>query len=137
EFLDVERDRREVQAEVAITLDGDARLPSETHRQRINLLSMSARGDLRSELNAIYGTPSRDPAWARILARGFGKAHVLFEEVDRAVRASEMAPPPALPYVVGGFAPAGGPTILFGSSSAGKTMLALSLAIAVARGAPW
>ena len=129
EFIDMERDRREISAEVNVHVPNH-----EPYRHRMNMLSLSARNGFRTELDGIFG---KDVGWTKVLARCFSKAQQGFENVDRAIPILQVDSPPRMQWAVEGVAPAYGPTILFGAGGASKTYCAIRIAISLALGVPW
>lgn len=132
-FLDLEKTSRDLDAEMhlRLLLPGT---PSEPYVLRLNLLSLSAREACRRELDAILG---KDPGWARVLSKAIALAQAAFLGMDRARRAIEIPAPAQIDFLVDGLAPTSGTTILFGAGSAAKTFLALSMSVAIVRGAPF
>jgi hypothetical protein len=129
EFIDMERDKREISAEVNVHVPN-----YEPYRHRINMLSLTARNGFRSELDGIYG---KEAGWTKVLARCFSKAQQGFETVDRAIPILEIDSPPTMQWAIDGVAPANGPTVLFGAGGASKTYCAIRMAISLALGIPW
>lgn len=103
--------------------------------QRINLLSHSARDSCRRELESIFGLDKG--VWAKLLNRAVSQAQQMYLGVDRSKRVRDIAAPSQLEYIIDGLIPEERPTVLFGAGSASKTMLCMSMMLAVSRGVPW
>jgi hypothetical protein len=132
-FSEMELGSHALETDVRVTLLMPG-IGAEPYVQRLNVLSASSREGMRRELDAIFG---KEPGWTSLLARAVTKAHDAFITVDRSKRWADLVVPDALGFVVDVMVPDEGVTILFGSGSAGKTMVALHMAICVALGLPW
>jgi hypothetical protein len=134
-FADMEKVGGAFDAELTVQMmmPGTA---GDSYVQRINLLSHNARDSCRRELESIFGTTDKG-LWAKLLNRAITQAQQMYLGIDRSTRVRDIAAPLAIEYVVDGVVPEGRPTIGFGAGSASKTFLAMSMALAVARGEPW
>lgn len=129
-FSDLEKGTRDLDAEMAMRLLMPGTM-AEPYKQRINLLSISARESCRRELEAIYG---KDVKWAKVLANVFAKCSDAFLNVDRAIHAPNIALLESIDYLIAGMAPSQGTTIFFGAGSAAKTFLTMMMAICISKG---
>jgi len=103
--------------------------------QRLNMLSHSARTDMRRELQEIHSFDKG--LWAKLLNRAFDEAQRIFLGQDRTLRIKDIAAPSKIEYLVDRLALLERPTVLFGGGSACKTLILMSVMLAVSQGAPW
>jgi len=131
-FSDLEKSGRELHAEMEVQslLPGT---PQEPYIQRLNLLSVSARDQVRREIEHVLGNPSKGQ-WTALLSRAVTKAQHAFLSVDRSIRFSAIAAPGSLQFVIPDLVAEDGMTILFGAGSAGKTWILMKAALTVSRG---
>lgn len=102
--------------------------------ERINLLSASAKTDLRRALESEYG---KDAGWAGIVNRAFALARASYTTKGRVRWYRDIADPGEPVFLADPFIPADAPTVLFGDGSAGKTYITFRLAVSIAAGIPF
>ena len=132
-FSQIEMGRRALDAELAMTFPA---APNElAYEERINLLSSSQRESTRRTLDQLYG---KDWGWTRVIETAAPLVRKAVSEISHAVRVSDIEPmaetdafalDPLLPYHE--------PTVLFAEGGAGKTVLAIRMAIALGLGEPF
>jgi hypothetical protein len=133
-FTEMEKSGGDLNAEVSIQLlmpgtGGDLYI------QRINMLSHSARDSMRRELENIF--PFEKGVWAKLLNRAITESQQMYLGVDRSKKIRDIPAPSRVEYIVDGLVLEDRPTILFGAGSASKTIMCLSMLLAVSRGLPW
>lgn len=117
--------------ECTLTIEGYGPMP---YRQRINLLSHSARQNLMTELRALYGKDEN------YLAQWHEALSLLTDALvnsSQSIDATEMEPAPPLEYVIALIYPKNEPSVLYGFGDTGKTYIALSQAVCIAAGKHW
>lgn len=117
--------------EVVLTVRG---VGEQSFRQRINLLSHSARQALVSELRAMYGKEYPYVQWLHTLSDA---VHHHISASHAITDAAEIATPEQPEWLVYGVAPVGEPVVFYGYGDSGKTYLCLSLAASIAWNMPW
>jgi len=128
-LTEIEWSPRSLECELEIRVNNGIPYP-----ERINLLSSSARTDLRRALEAEYG---KEAGWAGLVNRAFSLARTAFTTKGRVRWYRDIADPGEPGLLVAPFLPADAPTVLFGDGSAGKTYITLRWAISVAAGIPF
>lgn len=99
---------------------------------RINLLSQSARSSLETALGRQFGKL----AWTTVCSQAWAAVMQAFDEVDRALDFEDLPEQSGADrFLIDQLLPEGVPTVLFGDGSAGKSMLAMGMASALAAGA--
>ncbi len=129
-FSDMEKGRRELDAELAISLFGQAR----PFIERINLLSASARAELRRSLESVYG---KEHPWAGVLNTAFAMARESFLMQDRGVDVFDIPDGIGDMFLLDPLVMADGPTVFFGDGSSLKSYLVMMMAFALGRGVPF
>lgn len=131
DLADIQRTRRGLEAELLLRANGHG--PERPYVQHLNLLSSSARAELRRDLDTIYG---REFGWAALLNAGIALARDAYTNRDRAVELSEVDVYTAQDiFFCEPLITANAPNIAFGDGSAYKTFISLALALACAEGA--
>ncbi|GIW06388.1 MAG: hypothetical protein KatS3mg060_1193 [Dehalococcoidia bacterium] len=133
-FSEIEKSPRSLDATLDLAIEGPGIAP-DRFSQRLNLESSSQRIELRRELDRFFG---EDYRWTNLLHHAIGLARQAFLSRDRAVRVPDIEPIVGpRPSTVDVLLPAGEPVVLFGDGSAGKTYLALAIALTVSCGLPF
>ncbi|MDA1189865.1 MAG: AAA family ATPase [Chloroflexi bacterium] len=131
-FDEISKTRHEFETQVTIHRNGAAPDDEEPYIQRINLLSGTARTNLRRDLEGMYGKSYK---WTAVLNSAFAAAQKAFISQDKAVDIAMV------PYSrnedkfhIAPLLPVDAPTIIFGMGSAAKTYMAQSMTLAMACG---
>jgi hypothetical protein len=129
EFSDMERTNRSLEAEMTI------RIPSRKDdiSQRINVMSFSARNDLRRDLDTMTATKD---TWAEILLGAFALARQAYLGHDRSVRLNDIEPVQELGFLIDTLLVDGQHNVIFADGSSGKTFIVMLMAVCVAGGLP-
>lgn len=127
-FAEMEKASRALEAEVEVSCSASDQRP---YSQRMNLLSSSARNDLRLDLNNIYG---KEYNWSLILNTALSLAREAYLQQDRGVDVFDIPEPIGEVMLVPPLVVADGPTIIFGDGSSGKSYLTFRLALSMAMG---
>jgi hypothetical protein len=126
-FLEMEKGRRELDTELAIALHGQR----QPFTERINLLSASARTELRRSLEATYG---KEFNWPLLLNTAFAMAREAFLQQDRGKDIYEVPDPVGEVLLVPPLVVADGVTVVFGDGSSLKSYFLLALALHIGAG---
>lgn len=133
-FEELEKKPRSLDAELTITLDGPGtdRTP---YSERINLLSASARTDLRRDLETVYG---KEHGWAKLLNTVFATVRERFLTYDRSIDVYDVAPlSEGELFFHNPLIPLNAVTILFGDRGSTKSLIAEGITFCTAMGEPF
>lgn len=132
DFEAIEKRRHSFETELTISLNGTG---ADSYSQRINLLSSSARTEMRRDLDELYG---KTWGWTAILNRAIQQVRTAYASVDHALDAATMEVVPGQElFLVDSLLPFNSPTIMFGDGGSFKTYIAISLALHCAIGRDW
>ena len=129
-FEQLEKTPRELNAELTLDIPLGARV--DRWNQRINLQSISARSDMRRELEAIYGKTFAE--WAAVIKDGVNLTIEAFKRWPRGERLGDMVPTGETPFLFEGIIPKGVPSIWWAKGGSNKTYLAMWLMLLHASG---
>jgi hypothetical protein len=125
-----------VQCELTVRMMGPT-AEDEPYTLRINLLSQSARSQLSTELRRHFGT-DRGAEWTLWISKAFTRVLKAFETTERGTLFADLPEEEhGDTFLIPDILPEGQPTIFFGDGSAGKSMLAMTMAVSVALGVEW
>lgn len=132
DFQEIEKHPRSFEAELTVTTLGKVRaaLP---YSQRHNLLSSSARTELRRELEGMHG---REFDWPGSINTAFALCRQTFLQMDRALRVDAINDPGELHMLIDPILPAGDATLLHANGGTGKTYVGLALGLSLVLGVP-
>lgn len=105
----------------------------EPYRQRVNLLSQSARDSLERALGKQFGG-GKEMNWTVAVSTAYARVQEAYLSMDRAVQLASLPEMETHEFLVDTIVPRDQPTIVFGDGSSGKTYLCYALALAVALG---
>lgn len=134
-FTEMEKSSRALEAELDLALVGPGRRSDDSYTTRLNLLSNSARTELRRDLQELYG--KLEGQWPRVLNRAVALARQAFQAMDRGLDVADIAVEAEQRFHVETLLPDGEPTIIFGNGSSGKSYLVFALALHAALGLPF
>lgn len=131
-FDAIEKHRHVFETELTITINGSHH---DAYSQRINIMSSSARTEMRRDLDALFG---KEFGWTAIVNKAFANLREAYAAVDMAVDTSsiEVSHGQEL-YLVNPLLPFNSPTIMFGDGGSFKTYIAIALSIHTAIGREW
>lgn len=132
-FDQMEGGTRSIDTELTILLEG-AGTSVDTYSERINVLSSSAKTELRRSLENVYG---KEYGWTALVNRAMNIVRERFMSMDRAVDAFELEYDEDAAFLVDTILPELQPVVMFGAGSAGKSFTSLSLCLAIAMGLSW
>lgn len=118
-------------AELKVTHLNPASEP-EPYRQRVNLLSQSARNSLETALGKQFGKDGLN--WTTTVSVAYGRVQDAYLEMDRAVQVAALPEVESVSFLVETVLPEGQPTIVFGDGSSGKTYICYALGLAISLG---
>lgn len=127
-FSEMEKTARSLDAEVVVACYASDQRP---YSQRMNLLSSSARNEIRLDLEKIYG---KEYGWPYVLNTALALARETFLQQDRGQDVFDIPEPMGEVLLVPPLVVADGPTIIFGDGSSGKSYLTFRLALSMALG---
>lgn len=129
-FTEMEKSARSLDARVEIT---GFNLPGRPYAQRLNLLSASARTQLRRELESIWGNAV---PWASVLNTATNMAEETYLRQERGVDVFDVPEPMRERFLVDPLIPLDAVTVLFGDGSSAKTYFMEWLALCLSLGYP-
>src|SRR5690606_8688435 len=103
----------------------------EPYTQSINLNSHSGIGDLRRDLNEVFG---KEYGWTRVLNRAFGLARDAYLSIERGVSLGDVPDSMGEVFLVPPLVVADGTTSFFGDGSSLKSYISAELAYCMAYG---
>lgn len=104
----------------------------EPYRQRINLLSQSARSSLETALGKQFGKDGLN--WTVITSTAYARVQDAYLSMERAVQVASLPEIEINDFLVDQVVPADQPSIIFGDGSSGKTYICYAIALTVAVG---
>jgi hypothetical protein len=134
-YRQIEADSREMAAWIEVAVDGSSR----TVEERVRITSTSSREGLGRILMARFGGVfGKDTSsWMGVLSEASRLARVAYLGQDRTVRVADIPDSGPLQWRIEGYVPEGGPTMLMAPGSAGKSLEAIDMAVAIASGTPY
>lgn len=130
-FTEMEKSSRALEAEVVVECFNSQQRP---YSQRMNLMSSSARNEIRLDLEKIYG---KEYGWPYVLNTAIALAREAYLQQDRGQDVYDIPEPIGEVLLVPPLVVADGPTIIFGDGSSGKSYLTFRLALSIAMGLPF
>lgn len=128
-FSEMEKTARALDSEVSIQTFQDKARP---YTERTNLLSSSARTELRRELDNMYG---KETGWTQVLNTAWALARDTYLRQDRGVDVFDIPDSVGDPLLVPPLVAANGPTTFFGDGSSLKSYFLFSMALSMGLGA--
>lgn len=131
EFTHLAKSAGSLECELMVTHTNPAVEP-EPYRQRINLLSQSARSSLETALGKQFGKDGVN--WTTAVSIAYARVQEAYLAMDRGVQVGSLPEVESVSFMVETILPDDQPIVIFGDGSSGKTYICYALALTIAIG---